>query len=190
MRRLAYALIGVIVLAAGALIAFGPALVDTPAVRAEIQGRLSAALQGQVSWETLQLRLFPAPHGELRALRIDIPGKLAAAADEVKVDLRLWPLLRGSAELSSVVVRKPSIELLPSGEASEDALDAVALYRKVVPPVVDALRSFAPDTELRVEKAAFADLREVDLVARTGLHAVDLEFSAASPFWKRLTAKG
>src|SRR5512134_3051965 len=99
MKRLAYALAGVIVLAAVLLVAFGPALIDTPAVRAEIQRRLSAALQGQVTWEALEVRLFPTPHGELRALRIDMPGKLAAAADEVQVDLRLWPLLRGGTEL-------------------------------------------------------------------------------------------
>ena len=53
MKRLAYALAGVIALAAVLLVAFGPALVDTPAVRAEIQRRLSAAVDGEVAWESL-----------------------------------------------------------------------------------------------------------------------------------------
>ena len=61
MKRLAYALAGVIALAAVLLVAFGPALVDTPAVRAEIQRRLSAAVDGEVAWDSLKIALFPAP---------------------------------------------------------------------------------------------------------------------------------
>lgn len=190
MTRLAYALAGAIALAAVLLVVLGPVLVDTPAVRAEIQRRLAAALHGQVTWQSLTVRLFPSPHGELRGLRIDIPGRLAAAADEVKVDLRLWPLFRGSAELSSVTLRKPSIELPPSGAASAEPPDPLAIYRESIPAVVRALRAFAPHTELRVEKAAFAELREIDLVARTAPDEVDLELAAASRFWKRLSAKG
>src|SRR5687768_8417145 len=111
MKRLAYALAGVMVLAAVLLVAFGPALVDTPAVRAEIQRRLSAAVDGEVAWESLKIALFPAPHGELRKLRLEIPATLSATVEEAQVDLRLWPLLRGSAEVSSVVVRRPSLHL-------------------------------------------------------------------------------
>ncbi|MFL6564163.1 MAG: AsmA family protein, partial [Burkholderiales bacterium] len=108
MKRAAYA-IGAIVLAAvlGVLL-LGPALVDRPAVQAEIQQRLSKALQGQVTWEALEVALFPAPHGELRKLRVEIPNKLGATADQVDVYLRLWPLLRGRTQISSLTLKKPS----------------------------------------------------------------------------------
>src|SRR5687767_3122154 len=156
MKRLAYALIGVIVLAAVALVAFGPALVDTPAVRAEIQRRLSAAVDGEVAWEALEIALFPAPHGAVRKLRIEIPGTLAATVEEAQVHLRLWPLLRGSPEIASVTVRRPDIRLSAAdGEKKDEAFDALAAYRKAVEPLAQSLQRFAPDTVVRIEQAAF-----------------------------------
>src|ERR1051325_4245788 len=100
MKRAAY-VVGAIVLAAVLVAGLAvPALGDRPAVQAEIQQRLSTALEGQVTWGGLDVALFPAPHGELRKLRVEVPGKLGASADQVDVYMRLWPLLLGRAEVS------------------------------------------------------------------------------------------
>jgi hypothetical protein len=79
-RRLLWAL-GALALAAVALVALGLALVDTPAVQAELQRRLSQALQGQVTWQSLDIGLLPAPRAALARVRIEIPQKLSASAD-------------------------------------------------------------------------------------------------------------
>ena len=77
MKRAVYG-VGAIVLAAVlAVLLLGPTLVNRPAVQAEIQQRLSKALQGQVTWEALDVALFPAPHGELRELRVESPTSSA-----------------------------------------------------------------------------------------------------------------
>src|SRR5712672_1932587 len=61
-RWLTYALTALIVaLVAVALIA--PHFIDAPAARAEIQRRLDEALGGQISWQALEVRLLPVPHG-------------------------------------------------------------------------------------------------------------------------------
>ena len=190
MKRLAYALAGVIALAAVLLVAFGPALVDTPAVRAEIQRRLSAAVDGEVAWESLKIALFPVPHGELRKLRLEIPATLSATVEEAQVDLRLWPLLRGSAEVSSMVVRRPSLHLAGGAAAKEEPLDAIGAYRKVASALAQSLQRFAPDTALRIENATLDDFRNVNFSARTGAQGVDLEATGESRWWKRLAAKG
>src|SRR3954470_22327198 len=113
MKRAAYILVGIVLGAVLVVVLVGPALVDRPAVQAEIQQRLSKALQGQVTWAVLDVALFPAPHGELRTLRVDVPGKLGMTADQVNIYMRLWPLLLGRAEISSVRVKKPSIRIQP-----------------------------------------------------------------------------
>src|SRR5262245_65815454 len=106
MKRAAYAVVALALVAA--LVALlAPAYIDRPAVQADIQRRLSEALQGQVTWEDLEVALFPAPHGELRKLRLEVPGKIGAAADDVNVHLRFWPLLRGHAAISSLALQKP-----------------------------------------------------------------------------------
>ncbi len=191
MKRLAYAFGAVFVLAA-LVVLVAPAFIDTPAVRAEIQRRIAQAVDGEIGWEALEIGLFPAPHGELRRVRIEMPGRISAAADRVQAYLRLWPLLRGRAEIASFSVSRPEIRILGSGKSEEQELDAVAAYRKVVEPLLQALQRFAPDTELRIERAAVdpGELRELNVNLRTGAEGVDLELSAASPLWKRLSILG
>ena len=192
MKRLAYAAAAVI-LRAGLLVLIAPALVDTPAVRAEIQRRLDQALHGQVTWEALEVALFP-PRGELRQARIEIPGKLSAGAEEVDVYLRFWPLLFGRAEISSVTLQRPTIRLTAPGGGREGPLDAMALYRSVAEPAASALKKFAPGMSLsldqaRVEVGANFVLRDLRARARTDGKGVELDVAAASSRWKRATSQ-
>src|SRR5687768_9203948 len=110
-KRLALYALAAAVLVVILLVLLAPALMDTPAVQAEMRNRASRALDGQVTWEALDVGLFPAPRAELRQVRVEIPGKIDAAAGEVKVHLRLWPLLRGSVQVSSVVLARPHIRI-------------------------------------------------------------------------------
>jgi len=194
MKRAAY-VVGAIILAVVVLVVVGPALVDRPAVQAEIQGRLSKALEGQVTWDALDVALLPTPHGELRKLRVEIPGKLGASADQVNVYMRLWPLLLGRAEISSLSVQKPSIRIQPvEGKESDAPFDALTAYRQAMEPLARVLREFAPDTAFKLEQAGvevgtgFA-LRELRADMRTDANGVGLELDAASTQWKRLTAQ-
>ena len=193
MKRAAFAASAFVIALVLLAVLLGPALVDTPAVRTEIQQRLSRALQGKVTWASLELALLPAPHGELRQLRVEIPGRVVAAAENVDVHLRLWPLLRGRAEISSFTLRKPSIRVSPGTEEGGVApADPLATYRAVMDPVVRALRELAPQTVLRIEGGAFdpGAVRELDMEARTGADGVDFQLAAASARWKRGSIKG
>lgn len=193
-RRLAWTL-GAVVAAAVGLIALLPVLVDARAVQAELQRRLSAALGGQVSWRELDVRLLPAPRGELRALRVEIPDKLSASADAVNVYLRLWPLLRGQPEVSSVAVERPSIRVATTGGAAEEKkpVDAMAMYRAAMEPAARALQEFAPDMAFEldgavVEMDGFA-LRDVRAFARTDSQGVEVELTTAASLWQRLSVQ-
>jgi uncharacterized protein involved in outer membrane biogenesis len=196
MKRAAYAVGAIILAAVLAVLLLGPALVNRPAVQAEIQQRLSKALQGQVTWETLDVALFPAPHGELRKLRVEVPGKLAASADNVDVYLRLWPLFRGRMEIASLTLKKPSIRLAAGGEGSgSDApLDVLSAYRAAMEPAARALLEFAPDTAVKLEEAsveigAELTLRDLRADARTDGKGVDLRLSTGANLWKRLSVE-
>jgi len=182
--------LGTVALLAAALVLLAPALIDTPGVRTEIQRRLDAALQGQVTWQALEVKLLPFPHAELRQLRVEIPEKVNVTAEDLTVSLRLWPLLRGSAQISSVTLRKAEIRVLAQGGERAGTPDALQVYRNVTEPAVRALQEFAPDMTLRIEDAAIDRFTQVNLTARTGERGVDLELSAASGWWQRLSAEG
>jgi len=171
-----------------------PRLVDTPAVRAEIQRRLDALLGGQITWQALEVRLLPAPHGELQQVRIEIPGRLAAEAERLQVYLRLWPLLRGRAEIASVTLDHPRVRLVPSDTSQPDVpLDTMSAYRAVMQPMALALQEFATETTLRLSGAEFAGpvaLHDVNATARGDATGLDIELDAGSALWKRLRAAG
>jgi hypothetical protein len=193
MKRLGYAA-GVVLVAIAALMLLAPAFIDTPAVRAEIQRRLSAALHGQVAWESLEIAFFPAPRGELRKLRLEIPQHLDATADELNVYLRLWPLLRGSPEISSVSLLRPRVRITPGEGGSDAPLDALALYRNALEPALGALQDFAPDMKLKMDEATVElgdgfTLRGLRAAASTDREGIDAELTAASNFWQRLSVK-
>jgi hypothetical protein len=203
-RWLLYAL-GALVLAVVALAAALPSFIDSPAVRAEIQRRLAAALQGEVSWQALEIGWLPAPHGELRALRIEIPRKAKVSAEQADVYLRLWPLLRGRPEIASFTLRRPQIEITAAAGGEQEPaaqaapLDAVALYRAIAEPAASALQRFAPDTTVELSDAALElelpdappamrklALSGLSVKARSGEKRLDLELETASNLWQRL----
>ncbi len=182
---------GTLALAVALFVLLAPSLVDTPAVRGEIQRRLAEALHGQVTWQGLEVAVFPSPRAELSELRIEIPDQLAASAGKLQVHLRLWPLLRGDPEISSLTLLQPAIRVLAKGSGGEDApADLLKAYRAAMAPALRALQDFAPDMTLRIEDGTIDRFSKLDFKARTGDRGVDLELSAASPFWKRLSVAG
>lgn len=192
-RRLAYGLAALLV-AVAALLALADWLIDTPAVKAAIEKRLSSALGGQIAWEGLDLHVLPAPHGELRRVRVEIPGAVSARAEQVKAYLRLWPLLRGHPEIASLSVARPEVRIAAWGGASGggEAIEPLAAYRQAIEPVAQALQKFAPDTEFSIEAAAIEaagmpfQLRELNAKARTDREGLDLAIDTAGNLWKHL----
>jgi hypothetical protein len=196
-RRLAYGLAALLV-AIAALLALADWLIDTPAVKAAIEKRLSSALGGQIAWEGLDLRVLPAPHGQLRRVSIEVPGAVSVRAEQVDAYLRLWPLLQGHPEIASLSVSRPEVRIAASGGAPGEGepVEPLTAYRRVIEPVARALQKFAPDTEFRIDSAAIDlaavgfDLRDLNVAARTTHEGLDLELEAASNLWKRLRVKG
>ena len=192
MRRVAWTL-GVLTVIAVVAAVIGVRLIDTPAAKAEIQARLSAALGGRIEWQSLELRVLPRPHGELRGVRIEIPGAVSARADDLDVYLQLWPLLLGRAEIASVSLSRPQLRLHPAASEQGNAeFDSVTAYRAAMAPVAEALRKFAPDTVFAVKDAALeiesssVRLHNLNLTARSARESLELELDTASNYWKQL----
>ena len=204
-----YAIYGAVILGGLLVIAalYLTELLDTPAVRAQIQRILSEAVSGEVSWESLRIRILPAPHGVLRKARLEIPQVASVSAEEATADLRLWPLLRGRAEITSVTVTRPVIRIsivpVPAVEGKpqerEQPSDAFSLYRSAMGPIADGVQRFAPDTlfvledaelEVRVPDAPPMRLSKLWLQARAGAGRMELDATATSEYWSQITLSG
>ena len=192
----------VVVVAAAAILL--PEILDRPAVRSEIQGRLSRIVGGEVAWEKLSIRILPSPRGVLQRARIEIPGVANARAEEIDVHLQFWPLLHGRVEIVAVSVVRPEIriDIAPSppadGQTKEvdaSSPDPVAIYRSVMEPVSGLVRQFAPDAVVAVEDGIAdvrapgmlpIELRGLSIRAQNGVKSMELVASAAGNYWSRL----
>lgn len=187
-------------LAALGLVLALPLLVDQPAVRFELQHRLSAMVGGDLSWERLELRLLPTPRGVVEGVRVDIAPILSARAARVEARLSLWALLRGRAAVTSLTAEAPQIRVAPVREAAPPARDEaapapLAAYRALASNLARKLRAYAPATQVGIEHGVFelqlpgrpaVQLRDLTLRARAGDAGMDLELSAAGEDWNRL----
>jgi hypothetical protein len=200
-RVLAYVAGAVAILALALVIAL-PMLLDQPHMRAALQARLSTLLHGTTTWDGLQLRLLPAPHGAFEQLRVEIPGILTARAGRLEAGLRLWPLLRGKIEVASLTAIDAQVRLelateraAARPEAAEQARDPVARFRQAAGVAARAVREFAPDMQLAIQGGILdlrlrglppLELRALDVRAHAIGARVDLRLTAASEYWQRL----
>jgi uncharacterized protein involved in outer membrane biogenesis len=182
-----------------------PLFLDTPAVKAELQRKLSEAVQGEVAWEDLSIRVLPSPRGIMRKARIEIPAILEVKAEQLAVRPAFWPLLRGRVEIASVDLSRPAIRLdiaaAPDdrgearAKAGEPEPDLAATWRSTVGGIAGIVRRYAPDTVLSVEGAQLEfsapgilpiALHDVTVRAQSGRSGMDLDASLAGTHWSRV----
>jgi len=193
-RRLAVIGLAVVVILAVAVV-FGPMLLDTRAMRAEIERQASEALRGKVSLQTLSVALVPTPRAEASRIEIEIPQQLNVTVERLRVELKFWPLLRGRPEVSSLSVVNPQVRFSGAdGDSSDAPVDPLGQYRAIMEPLARALREFAPETTLRINggelRVAPIELRKLDVALDTNPDGFTLGVTAASRLWSRLSLKG
>lgn len=176
----------------------GPKLVGVPAIKAQIESKVSALVQGRVTWEALDVRLLPFPRAILRRAALAVPGAVNGRAEEIIVELRLLPLLHGQAEVASVRVVRPMFTIVIGNGATPSSTpggDPVQAYRSAMEPVARALKAIAPDTEVAIEDGSVdfraGDLPPVQLTklsvqARTSGAGATVKLSSESNLWSRL----
>ncbi|HTM62055.1 MAG TPA: AsmA-like C-terminal domain-containing protein [Burkholderiales bacterium] len=199
----AIGVVALLIVAAGLIL---PRLFDRPAMAAELQGRLSKALDGEVRWKEFSVRVFPFPRAVVRALEIKT-ASATVTAEEATAALRLWPLFFGRAEISSVNAVRPVVHLtvVPAAAVPEEAQLApaprnpVEAYRSTMASIVEALRAFAPDTDMAIDNADILvrmedvppiEVKELAVRGRTSAHGVELNATAMSRYWNSMKLTG
>jgi hypothetical protein len=181
-------------------------IIDTPSVRADLSKKLSEAVNGQVTWQALEIRFFPLPHGIVRDAHFEIPNLVKVDVATADVTLRMLPLFRGNAELKSVTVLQPNVDvwIANSPDDSSDTGEKsttkspLEIYRSVMRPIMDGIAKFAPDTTLAIEQGRVAihvaelpsfEASDLDLQILTDDKGVAVEATAAGTFWDKVAVK-
>ncbi len=108
----------VLVLAAGTLLLL-PLLIDTPAIHAYISQTAAQAVGRPVKFESLSISLLPLPNVRLKGLEVADEPRFGTAPllriAEVRLGLRVKPLLSLRIELASLTLEGAQVELVEEG---------------------------------------------------------------------------
>jgi len=191
-----------LVLLGCAALLLAPALVDLPFVRAKLQRHISDVMQGRLTWDALEVHLFPMPRGVLKGVRIDFPEIVSGRVDEVELRLRPSKLLAGEVELTHLLVIRPVVRI-DLMKLNSDSIaprgDPITIYRNATQPVVDALRGFAPDLALTIQDGqldlivpGLPTMASISLMAeaRSDAQGFELNATATGKMFQRLHATG
>ncbi len=120
-RPLRWLLVGsavLLVLAVAALALF-PLLLDTPTVQAYVAQTASHAVGRPVKFSSLAVSLLPLPHVTLKALEIADDPRFGTApllrVGQMRVGLRVRPLLSLRIELASITLQDAQVEAIEEG---------------------------------------------------------------------------
>jgi hypothetical protein len=197
--------LGLVALLASAVL-IGERLIDTPRIRAQLAEKLSRVVNGHVSWETLEIRLLPRPHAEIRGVHVALPNVLTLDVRMAHVQIRLWPLFRGNAEVQAITLQRPSVDFWISSGAKGESREQpsqpivpIVLYRNAMRPLLDAVARFAPATTVALEDGRVAahlntlpplEARELQVRIVTDGGGIALTATAAGTYWGRLAIDG
>jgi len=118
LRRVLTGLGGLLLLVVGTLVVL-PLLLDTRTMQGYITQTASHAVGRPVKFASVSVSLLPLPHVTLKGLEVADDPRFGTApllrADEVRVGVRVKPLLSLRIELASITLQEAKVELVEQG---------------------------------------------------------------------------
>ncbi len=108
-------------------IVLAPAYLDSTGMKKKIQAALSEKLGGKVSYERIDLSLFPRPHVIVRQLRIAYPRTFRGTVQSLTIYPDLFPLFRGQLQFSRIQVLEPDFTIILPAVVSESTPEVPSL---------------------------------------------------------------
>ena len=113
--------LGFILLVMAATFWVAPALVDSSALKQQIQAELRRQHMGVIDYESMGLRLLPTLHLAFEKVDYAGPDSVSASVEKLTVYPEVWPLFSGRLRLKKIVMYSPAIVIHISDEAGTEA---------------------------------------------------------------------
>jgi hypothetical protein len=95
-----------------AVVVLAPLYLDSAGVKKKIQGAVSEKLGGKVSYERIDVSLFPRPHVIIRQLRLAYPRTFRGTLQSLTIYPQVLPFLRGHLRFSRIQVLEPDFTII------------------------------------------------------------------------------
>lgn len=191
----------VLLLIGGAELAL-PRLVNLEAVRQAVVSAIQTHVDGEASFELLNVSLFPRPHLTVHELKLTRDDSFTAKIDAVRVTVDALPLLRGQLRVRRIHLSDPRLSLFlepddveepPAGAGTGEGLSYRGMRRGFVALLAPAI-SIPGGLVVTVEDGVLEvhhgpshvnRFRQIDgRMARSGSQ-VQLAYSCRSDLWRQ-----
>ena len=126
-KKLVLWLVGVFGIVALALLAGAfllPRLISQETLECKILEETSRVIDGQLTFQSVSLALFPLPRVVLQEVKLDIPGKASMQLPWLTVNPKALPLLWGRVEIAGLSAYRPLVQLRLEAVEPEKSFEA------------------------------------------------------------------
>jgi hypothetical protein len=117
-------LAGIMAVFLAAVIFLVPVYLNTPSAKGRIEAAVSKRLGGTMSFEKLDLSLFPRPHISISKLKLHYPRTFRGTLLSLNIYPQLWPMLSGKLRFAKIQVLEPDFRIRLPATATESTAEA------------------------------------------------------------------
>ncbi len=140
-----------------AVIVLAPMYLDSTGVKNRIQAAVSEKLGGKVSYERIDVSLFPRPHVIIRQLHLAYPRTFSGQLQSITIYPHLFPLFRRQLQFSKIQVLEPDFTISLPAVVSEATPGVPSLEetKANIRAVLGYLQAFGPGLVVEMDNGKF-----------------------------------
>jgi hypothetical protein len=195
---LAGSMVIVLALVAG-LLFFTPLYLNSPAAKKKVQTVLAREQGMAVTYERLDLSLFPFPHVTIEEPGLSIPKEVKISLKSLSIYPQVLPLLKGKVVISKIEMREPDFRIVLRERTMQAEPVTLGGIKAGIRNALASLNAFAPGLAVQIGKGTLALYqREHRIVSLQNIDArfaalpggMDMAMRAESASWGAVALSG
>ncbi len=172
-----------------------PYLINLEPVREKIISDISQKLDGEVTYQRLDLTYFPQPHLKIQQINFLIPGKAEGRVKSVNVYPQWLSLLKGEVRIRTMSIISPHITLRSRREVPKIKEKVESSPFKKIQEILAQASAIVPvrkgiiedgSLDLYIEKKLLFSLADIDAKVLLSSETNRIELTCRSNHWKKM----
>jgi hypothetical protein len=140
-----------------AVVVLAPMYLDSQGVKNKIQTAVSEKLGGKVSYERIDVSLFPLPHVIIRQLHLAYPRTFKGQLQSITIYPHVFPLFRGKLQFTKIQVLEPDFTIILPDVAAESTPEAPSLKetKENIRAMLGYLQQIGPGLVVEMDNGKF-----------------------------------
>jgi hypothetical protein len=154
-KKITFWIIGTLLAILFALFLLFPMLVNLDPIKKRVVARISEEVEGKVTFQHLDLSLFPRPHVLIDQGAVFVPERVNGTFETLKLYPKILPLLIGRLGLADVLVEQPDFKIIFPTRLETDGKSHTSPFSERIEeslmPLLAPLAINAPHLTIRIE---------------------------------------